>query len=251
MPDYEVIRLGVVGSTNDVARGLASEGWPEWTIVVAERQTSGRGRFGREWISPPGGLWFSIILRPGLAPEDLQLLPLLAALAVAKTLNGLYGLEAEIRWPNDVLIRGRKICGILVENSFSGDKILFSIVGIGINANFRLEELPGGVRERATTLLEELGRPVDLEELLSSTISSFRSCYEALSRGDKSGLLGEAEKLMGFPAEVVLSGGGLTSSGLAVGLAGDGSLLVELPDGTIRSFGPSYTVRSWLRLKRA
>ena len=251
MPDYEVIRLGVVGSTNDVARGLASEGWPEWTIVVAERQTSGRGRFGREWISPPGGLWFSIILRPGLPSEDLQLLPLLATLAVAKTLNGLYGLEIEIRWPNDVLIGGRKVCGILVENSFSGDKILFSIIGIGINANFRLKELPGEIRERATTLLEELGHPVNLEELLSSTISSFRSCYEALSKGNRSSLLKEAERLMGFPAKVVLLGGGLMFSGLAVGLAEDGSLLVKLPNGTTRSFGPSYTVRSWLRLKRS
>ncbi|RLI09206.1 biotin--[acetyl-CoA-carboxylase] ligase [Candidatus Bathyarchaeota archaeon] len=248
---FKLFELGRVGSTNDVARELASRGWPEWTVVVAEEQTSGRGRFGREWISPRGGLWFSIILRPRLDRGDLQLLPLVAGLAVAETLSSLYGLDAELRWPNDILIGGRKVCGILVENSFSGEELLSSIVGIGINANFGLEELPEGVREGATTLLYELGHPVDLGELLSACLSSFRSYYEVLLRGEKALLLSRVRELLGLPVEVVLSEGELTFSGLALDLADDGSLLVRLPDGTTRPFGPSSTVLSWLRLKRA
>ncbi len=250
MMGFKLVKFDVVGSTNDVARELASEGWPEWTVVMAEEQTKGRGRFGRRWASPPGGLWFSIILRPCLAREDLQLLPLVASLAVARTLSDLYGLNTELRWPNDVLINGRKVCGILVENFFSGEELLFSIVGIGINANFSLKELPDEIRYEATTLLEELNHRINREELLFSCLSSLRSYYEALLRGERSALLEEVEEFMGFPARVIISEGGLRFSGIALGLTGDGSLLVKLPDGAIKSFGPSSTVRFWLRLKR-
>ena len=234
---WHVIKLGEVSSTMDAARELAEKGCPEGTVVVAERQTRGRGRFGRTWASPAGGLWFSVVLRPSLPHEDLSKLPLVGALAVARALKKAFGLKAELRWPNDVLIRGRKVCGVLVENSFLRGKVAFSIIGVGVNANFRAADLPGDLPERATTLMDELGKRVDLDRLLETILAELGACYEALLSGRGSELLRQAEALMGFPRPVRLAlEGGEEVSGLAIGLAGDGSLLMELPDGSVRAF---------------
>ena len=233
---WRIVRLEVVSSTMDIARELAEAGRPEGTVVVARRQTRGRGRLGRGWASPEGGLWFSVLLRPRLAPADLSKLPIVASLAVARALRRLYGLPAELEWPNDVLVRGRKVCGVLVESAFSGREVLFSVVGIGVNANFGLEALPGGLRERATTLRELLGHDVDLEELLNAILSELGACYLALREGRGSELLREAERLLGFPRPLLVACGGRVFSGTALGLAEDGSLLLRLPDGAVRAF---------------
>ena len=229
----KLVKLDVVSSTNDVARQLAEAGWPEGTVVVAAEQTAGRGRFGRRWESPRGGLWFSVLLRPALGPEDISRLPIVAGLAVARALRSSFGLEIELKWPNDVLIEGKKICGILVETSFTGSKLDFVILGIGINANFEPHELPEPISSCSTTLRAELGHDEDLEALLFSVLRELSACYDALLSGRGEELLREAEELMGFPRMARVLSGGRELVGLAIGLADDGSLLVKSEDGRV------------------
>jgi len=229
----KLVRLGIVSSTNDVARQLAEAGWPEGTVVVAEEQTVGRGRFGRRWESPRGGLWFSILLKPELGAEDVARLPIVAGLAVARALRNSLGLSVELKWPNDVLIKGKKVCGILVESSFTGEQLAFLILGIGINANFDPDELPEPISSSSTSLRAELGRDVDLDALLFSVLHELSACYETLLSGRGEELLREAEELMGLPRRARILSGGRELVGLAIGLADDGSLLLRTEDGHV------------------
>ena len=122
-------------STMDVARELAKGGAEEGTIIIAETQSQGKGRLGREWLSPKGGIYFTIILRPKISPAYAPRINLMAAVAVAKTIGRLFGLKAELKWPNDVLIEGKKACGILAEIDAEIDKVNSVNLGIGINAD--------------------------------------------------------------------------------------------------------------------
>ena len=162
-------------STNTALRDLASRGAPEGTVLVADEQTAGRGRHGRAWSSPAGaGFYGSILLRPELAPRDLQLLTFLAAVAVAETLAGLGVGAVEIKWPNDVLVRGRKICGILNEASFLGGTIEWAIVGIGVN--LRPEAIPPDPMLKATALESE-GIRITNVELLTPLVAALDRHY--------------------------------------------------------------------------
>jgi BirA family biotin operon repressor/biotin-[acetyl-CoA-carboxylase] ligase len=165
-----------VGSTNDWAKELAEHGAAEGTVAIAETQTAGRGRLDRTWVSPKGGLYFSVILRPRLKPAEAVRLVFVAGLAVAEALSEKHGLKAETKWPNDVLVNGRKVCGILSEMNATGEKVNFVILGVGVNANFDVKKaLPEELWESATSLECELGRRVELEEL-------FRMLLEKLER---------------------------------------------------------------------
>ncbi|MHC1579031.1 MAG: biotin--[acetyl-CoA-carboxylase] ligase, partial [Dehalococcoidia bacterium] len=124
-----------LGSTMDAARELAKKGAAEGTIVIAEAQTRGRGRLNREWLSPAGGIYFTIILRPRISPAYAPRINLMASVAVAATIKKLFGLKVGLKWPNDVLIEGRKVCGILAEMDAEMDVVNFVNAGIGINAN--------------------------------------------------------------------------------------------------------------------
>jgi BirA family biotin operon repressor/biotin-[acetyl-CoA-carboxylase] ligase len=142
---------------------MATSGAPDGVVIVANEQTGGRGRFGRAWISPPGeGLYFSLILRPRVAPAGLSVLTLAAAVAVAETLSIDFAVPADIKWPNDVLSRDRKICGILVESAIEADTVQFVIVGIGVNIS--QEIFPPGIV--ATSVLLESGRRISPDEFL-------------------------------------------------------------------------------------
>ncbi|MEM2676119.1 MAG: biotin--[acetyl-CoA-carboxylase] ligase, partial [Candidatus Bathyarchaeia archaeon] len=160
-----------VNSTNDWAKELAELGAPEGTVAIAETQTAGRGRIGRKWHSPKGGLWFSITLKPNLKPSETVKLVFLAGLAVAETLRELCGLKAETKWPNDVLVDGRKVCGILSEMKTVGEKVDYVVVGVGINANINVEkELPPELRETATSLKAMLGKEISMENLFKGLL---------------------------------------------------------------------------------
>ncbi|MEM4650062.1 MAG: biotin--[acetyl-CoA-carboxylase] ligase, partial [Candidatus Bathyarchaeia archaeon] len=113
--EFKILWFKTVDSTNNIAKKLAEEGFEEGTIIVAETQTKGRGRYRRTWFSPKGGLWFSIILRPEMSPNEVFKLNFLTTLSIVKAINDLYNLKAEIKWPNDVLINGKKVCGVLNE----------------------------------------------------------------------------------------------------------------------------------------
>jgi BirA family biotin operon repressor/biotin-[acetyl-CoA-carboxylase] ligase len=169
-----------VDSTNDVAKKLAKDGAPEGTVVMADTQKKGRGRLGRSWSSPSGGIWLSVILRPDTQSKRISLLPLIAGNAVANTLNGLYDIDAYIRWPNDVLIGDKKVSGVLTELDVDEN---FVVVGMGINANIDVEDLPEEVRNIATTLKKELNREVSKKELLDRLFSEFEDTYDRFNSG--------------------------------------------------------------------
>lgn len=177
-----IILLHKVDSTNTFAKKLARYGAAEGTVVVAEEQTAGRGRRGRKWFSPKGGLYFSIILKPKpkLRVNEVVGIVVVAGLAVAKVLSGDYGLRVEVKWPNDVLLGGRKVCGILTEMNSVGEEVNYVVVGIGINANSVVaKDFPEELKPIAASLREKLKRRVALEPLLKRCLEKFEEVYES------------------------------------------------------------------------
>lgn len=229
----EIHHLEEVGSTNDVAARLASQGGREGCVVVADRQSLGRGRIGRRWYSPEGGLWFSVILRPEMKVSEAPRLTLTAAVAIANAIRETLGLMVEVKWPNDLLIQGRKVCGILTEAVTKGDDLDFVVLGVGINANINREALPREVRESATTLREVLGREVDKSELLCRCLRQLEIYYEMLQEGKFNLILEEWRGLAPFLGEEIeVRSLKERVRGKAIDVDEDGALILELQDGT-------------------
>lgn len=178
----EIYHFTEVTSTNDVAKELAIKGAKEGTLVIAETQRRGRGRFGRKWISPEGGMWFSVILRPKVAPEDALKLTLMAAVVVAKVISDMFKLEAEVKSPNDVVVDGKKVCGILTEMSTKDDTVDFVVIGVGINANVSLDSFPKDLRKFLTSLKEELKEDVDRKTFLCALLEELERYYKMFTR---------------------------------------------------------------------
>jgi BirA family biotin operon repressor/biotin-[acetyl-CoA-carboxylase] ligase len=180
----QALHLATTVSTQDDVRRLAGEGAPEGTVVVAETLEAARGRMGRAFATPPGGLWFSLLLKPRRPPDAVIALSLLAAVAVHRGIEDVTGLRPAVRWPNDLLLAGRKIVGILIEMDSEQDVIRDVIVGIGINVNVRPRDFPRDVRPIATSLREVLGRDVPRVALLQRVLEHLETLYDTyLERG--------------------------------------------------------------------
>jgi BirA family biotin operon repressor/biotin-[acetyl-CoA-carboxylase] ligase len=231
-----IVFLHETGSTNNVAKDLAAYGANEGTVVVAETQTSGRGRFDREWISPTGGLWFSAVLRPRLSIAEAYRLVFVAGLAAAQVLHEQYGLPVETKWPNDVLVSGKKVCGMLVETNSTERELNFAVLGVGVNANFEVKNaLPNGLKETATSLKNELGHKVDLSELLRAMLQCIENIYGSLLNGHWSQILNEWKEFAVFlDHKVKVVCGNERFSGIASDVDLDGRLIVRLDDGTVK-----------------
>jgi BirA family biotin operon repressor/biotin-[acetyl-CoA-carboxylase] ligase len=230
-----------LGSTQERARELARGGAPHGTLVVSMVQTGGRGRLGRRWGSPAGGLWMSLVLRPGISTEVAARITRAAAVGVAKALRDL-GVEARIKWPNDLLVDGRKICGILAESSVEsvpvaakkvepgeGRPVDFVVLGVGLNANLDPEDL--GLPE-VSTLRSELGRDVDLRALLESLLSHLDAELGRIR--DFPAILADWRALdctLGERVRVRKLGEVL--EGRAIDLGPEGELLLETDDGVV------------------
>ena len=168
-------------STNLQAKILASRGAPEGTVVAAESQTTGRGRRGRAWLSPAGqGLCLSIVLRPMLSPAQAPQITLMTAVAVARTMENA-GVHVHIKWPNDILVEGKKIAGILTEISTEMDQVDWVIVGLGLNVNTPADEIPEPIRELATSMQIQKGFPIARAALVGDLLLNFEKCYEQLN----------------------------------------------------------------------
>ena len=164
-------------STNLEIRRLAEEGAPHGTTVVAEKQTSGKGRRGRSWLGDAGcGIWMSFLLRPQIAVENSSMLTLIAALAVQKAVMEETGLRCQIKWPDDIIAEGRKVCGILTELSAQMDELNYVVVGLGINVN--VKEFPEDLKEKATSIQIETGRKVRRAPLAARVLEYFEQYYE-------------------------------------------------------------------------
>lgn len=168
--------FGTLDSTNSMAKDLARAGAVEGTVVIAQTQGQGRGRFDRIWQSPEGGMYLSLILRPQEQVEKASLLPFVVALAVAKTIDG-YGVHATIKWPNDVQVNSKKIAGILLESEINGNTIDYLVVGIGINVNIDIKMLSSDIWSKSTSLIREMGHPIDYHEFLRAFFVQFETFY--------------------------------------------------------------------------
>jgi len=221
-------------STNELAKQLALSGAKEGTIIISATQSSGRGRLRRTWASPLGGLWFSIILRPRIRPADVHKLTVLAGLSAAETLRRLYGLAIETKWPNDILVDGRKICGILCEAHSKGEKVNFAIVGIGINANFDpLKALPNSIAANASSIETELGRRIRLEDLLAALLERLEANYDTCMESGFASILAVWKKHASFLGqEVRVIDRGKPITGLAEDVDEEGYLVIKLKNGT-------------------
>lgn len=236
------VLLDSVDSTQNFLKRLAEEGAAEGTLVVALEQRSGKGRASRYWSSPPGGLWFSLLLRPSIPMHQVSLLTLMFGVAVARTLM-LQGIPASLKWPNDVLVRGRKICGILLEASSDPERVEYVIAGIGLNVNFSTADLPEGVRGSAVSTMDILGRRLDRAELLSTILMHAEAMYEGLP-SSISGIL-EDWRLFSCTLgnAVAISSYGRTIEGRAFDIAQDGALLVETAGGVERVYSGDVTIK--------
>lgn len=222
-----------VDSTNTLAKQLAEEGAGAGTLVLAEKQSMGKGRRGRSWVNPPGtNIAMTLLLRPDIPPEKASMLTLVMGLAVARGCNQLLGVEAKIKWPNDVILSGKKICGILTEMSAQVDYINYLVIGTGINVN--LEEIPEEIRDKATSLYLETGVRVSRGKLIAAVLEAFEPCYEQFLRTqDLSGMLAEYNRLLvncGRPVTVLDPGGAY--EGVSRGINSQGELLVVREDQT-------------------
>ncbi|MBE3597331.1 MAG: biotin--[acetyl-CoA-carboxylase] ligase [Limnochordaceae bacterium] len=225
----------VVGSTNDEARRLAEAGGPAGTVVVADRQTSGRGRRGRTWVSPPGGLYFSVLVRPQLEPRHVSLLSLASAVAVTRAVqSALPGAGARVKWPNDVIAGGRKLAGILAELSADQETVRFAVIGIGINVETpELDPAPaaGGLPPIG---LRQLGWTQPRAEVLGRVLAALHRLLGGFEPRQlpAAALVAEASSLLAWKGEEVeVQTPSGSWRGRLAGLAGDGALVLERAGG--------------------
>lgn len=221
-----------VDSTNNVAKKLADEGAPEGTIVVAEEQTGGRGRINRLFLSPfAKGVWFSLILRPNIPPMEVSKMTLLAAVAVARAIRH-HGLtDCGIKWPNDILVKGRKMVGILTELNGSAEKVNYIIMGIGVNTGITAEDLPKDLQPIITSFARE-GVRVSRLALLETLLKEIEGLYQTVCREGFAPILAEWRALSCMLGQdVTVTSIDKTFSGKAVDIDENGNLLVATPEG--------------------
>ncbi len=216
-------------STMDIARQEAKKGAAEGTIIIADEQTAGKGRLKRTWISPGGNIAMSVILYPRI--DYLPSIIMIASLAVLHTINTVTGLKAQIKWPNDVLINNRKVCGILIENDVQSNTVNYTVIGIGINVNIRTGNFPEIV-QMATSLIDELGKEISRLDLIRSLLVDIEKLYTILQTG---GSFYEEwrDNLITLGKKVRLDTGEAIYEGVAESAARDGSLMLRQPDGSM------------------
>jgi BirA family biotin operon repressor/biotin-[acetyl-CoA-carboxylase] ligase len=229
-PGYEerIHYFPEIGSTMDAARKLARKGAKEGTIVIAEAQVHGRGRISREWLSPQGGIYFTIILRPSINPAYAPRVNLMASVAVATVIKKLFGLNAELKWPNDVLIEGRKVCGILAEMDAEVDVVNFVNVGVGINANTTVPQYV----KTATCLKDVLGKEIPRKEFLNLLLGEIEQQQGLLMEAD---LLERWKKLSGTLSKYVrIVSLGEVTVGQAIDIDTTGALIIRNRSGSLK-----------------
>lgn len=227
-----------VRSTNDLAKTLADQGAGEGLVVLAEEQEGGRGRLGRHWVSPAGvGIWLSVVLRPSLAPVQAPQLTLVAATAVAGAIEKATGLPVGIKWPNDLLVQGKKVCGILTEMKAEIDVVHYVVLGIGINANLNRDHFPVELQDSATSLKIELAKEVSRARLTALVLEELERSYLLFL---EQGLLPILATWKGYNVTigrmVSVTSGHQRFTGRAVNVDQSGALIVECTDGCTRQF---------------
>ena len=223
-----------VDSTNNYAKKIAEDGAPSGTLVITEDQYGGRGRRGRTWVNPPGSsIAMTLVVRPELAPNHASMMTLVMGIAIAKACKKTAGVETKIKWPNDVIVDGKKICGILTEMSADPDRIHYVVIGAGINVN--IQSFSEEIKEVATSLQMVTGKRLHRADLISSCMEEFEKCYEKfIQTEDLSLLLEEYHNLLVNKDQkvCVLDPGG-EYTGTALGIDKNGELIVRKDNGEV------------------
>ncbi|MHB8916929.1 MAG: biotin--[acetyl-CoA-carboxylase] ligase [Desulfocucumaceae bacterium] len=227
-----------IGTTNREARALASGGAPDGALVVAEEQTGGRGRQGKGWFSPRGmGIWCSLVLRPDINPGEAPPVTMLAAVAVAAAVEKVAGLRPGIKWPNDILLEGKKLCGILTEMDAEMEKVNFLVLGMGINVNTPPEDFPEELRDIATSIRSAAKGPVSRKQLLRQILSEFERLYRVWLRTGFGPVLEEWKKrCVTLNCPVRISGPRESWEGWAEDVDSNGALILRMADGSRQRF---------------
>ncbi|QAY66132.1 biotin--[acetyl-CoA-carboxylase] ligase [Paenibacillus protaetiae] len=229
-----VTLLDEVDSTQEIARALAEEDAPEGTLVIAEQQVKGRGRMGREWVSPSGkGIWMSMVLRPQVPIHFAPQLTLVTAVALCRSLTRVTGLQIGIKWPNDLQINGKKISGILLESAAEDERLRYVIAGIGISANLETGDYPEEMLAKATSLRIQSGTVYDRTAIIADFMEEWEQLYWLYQREgfEKIAALWEALSVSLHRPAVLITPQGVVE-GVPVGLHSSGAIIVEQSDGT-------------------
>ncbi len=241
----EVISYKKVDSTNDIAYQLAEKGVKEGTVILADEQSKGKGRHGRRWVSPSkGGIYMSCVLRPQITPNEIPMITLLAAVAAAKAVEDITSLDVSIKWPNDIMLDGKKVCGILTEIKAEQDRVDFVILGIGINVNTPVKQLPRG----ASSLKEEShrrGGETDIlrVELVKKILETLEEYYTLLNKKGFGPIIDAWKGLsamLGSRIRVILPN--RTFEGSAHDINADGALIVRLDSGVLEKISSGDVV---------
>jgi BirA family biotin operon repressor/biotin-[acetyl-CoA-carboxylase] ligase len=228
--------LDSVGSTNDVLKQRGREGEPEWSAIAAGRQTGGRGRQGRAWLSPAGNLYLSVLLRPALPPASAGVLPLLVGVAAAEA-AGEWGVDVRLKWPNDLLAGGRKLGGVLVEASAGTEGLETAVVGVGLNLALDPAAVPPALQGTITSVSAETGRDPGVAAAAAAVLDRLAVWYDALARdGTPPALAAWRERSVPWWGRAVEARtGDSILRGVARGLDGRGALILDLDDGSQRA----------------
>ncbi len=246
--NYDIYRFGKIDSTNSYLLELGDKGFPEGTVAVADEQTSGRGRFARRWEAEPlSSLLFSILLRPVfLNRDEVFILTFSASVAVAEAIEIVTGVKTELKWPNDVLIHGRKACGILLESDFEGEKLNYVVIGIGLNVNQAV--FPDEIKTKAVSLSMAAGRSFDREELLSSILLRFKEVYESLKERDFYSIMKRwRDKCLMFGKRIKFSVAGKEIEGVLEEVTDDGAVSVRTSSGVLKFTAGEMTISEFNR----
>lgn len=230
----EIIHADELSSTNDYAKALAQKPFLEGTAVICEFQNKGRGRIGREWISPKGkGINMSILIKPKLPMHGVTIITLLTALSVCRAIEAVANVSPQIKWPNDIMLNGKKLCGILTEANGEIDHVNYLAIGIGLNVNVESDELGSDLRKTATSLLIETGQEHSRKTIVAEILNSFEKYYYAFIKGEN--IIDEYKiKCMNYGKKINLVNNGVSTGATAIDILENGTLLVKLDSGEIK-----------------
>lgn len=241
-----ILHFETINSTNTIAKELASENCPNGTIIVSEEQTSGRGRLGRQWVSPKGsGIWMSIILKPDIPPMEAYKVTIIAAAAVHGALQE-NGISALIKWPNDIIIEGKKVCGILTEMNAELSKIHSLVIGIGINVNTEDSEIPEDLKDKASSLRIKAERFINRKVLFGSIINHFEPLYNNfLSTGSIEASISVCREYSAvLDRDILLIEGNKSTEVKVIDINNNGHLIVQEDSGVREVLSGEVSLRS-------
>ena len=232
----DIYLFDAIDSTNDHANKLAKQGAKEGTVVLSESQSKGKGRLGRTWFSPSGAnIYLSVILRPQMPTSQITLLTFAAAIAVARAIRDVTGLDADIKWPNDILIKGKKVAGILSEMGAKSDTIRFVVIGIGINVNLDKKDIPSELMDKATSIKIESNNAIDRKNLICRVLENLEKWYNLFERNGANDIIKEWKSLaITIGRDVKVQSGNSFIEGRAVDIDENGALLIKDRNGVIQ-----------------